>query len=150
MWRELLDATLSAMQQFNLQPQPPCSKQELDSLDAAVFANLNTRLPREYTEFLSIANGLDWNGLVILADKPRPLASRRNAVLEGIVEANLIYRDNPDMQDYLVLGEDGTVLFCQSVKTAKFVTLLAVGMTELESHETCGELLSSALKAHLP
>src|SRR5437763_1571215 len=133
MWRELLEAVVTKMTSVGLRPQPPCGADELGRTSRAVFGQLGIELPNEYRELLSIADGIDWNGLVFFASRSAPLDGFQDRHIEGILDANLGYRDDPDLARYLVLGEDGTVLFCTESGSARHVVLLKVGLTELGS-----------------
>jgi hypothetical protein len=145
----MLDSVLQDMRKYEYDRQPPCGKQERENLYAAVQKELGAALPREYLELLEVVNGLDYDGLVIFASKRGPYVDDPATDLEGIIEANSDYRDNPDMSDYLLFGEDGTVFYAQDLRSGRFVVCLTVGLTELESYPTCSELFVSAFKSHL-
>ncbi|RMD73398.1 MAG: SMI1/KNR4 family protein [Chloroflexi bacterium] len=49
--------------------QPACTKNQLEQLAAKVREELNTELPKDYTELLSYTNGISYNGLVIYASE---------------------------------------------------------------------------------
>lgn len=148
MWRELLTAILNGMRQFGFQPQPPCEEVDWFALSRAVQDSFGIAVPNEHLELLAITDGLDWNGLVLFGSKRRLIPGFTDRFAEGLVEANLAYRDNPDFSHYLILGDDGTVVFCADCQNSRYLVLTTVGLSELESYHTCEELLASALMSH--
>jgi len=95
-----------------------------------------------------LADGLDWNGLVIYASKRSQLVGSARTI-EGFIEGNIDYRDFDNCSDYLIFGDDGTVLFALQTKTQKYQVVTIVGLTVLESFDSFDDLLSNAFNGHL-
>ena len=149
MWNNLLNSIFIDMHQFGLKPQPPCGEQELIDLNLTINRIFGINLPNDYLELLAIVDGLDWNGLIILASQQRVITGYTDRYIDGILDRNLAYRDNLEMARYLVLGEDGTVMFSMDCHSGQYVVLSTAGLSVLESYATCSELLSSAMTSHL-
>jgi hypothetical protein len=66
MYETLLDSIIANKRQYGERPQPPRPANELARLRIQAQRDLSFDIPNEYSEFLSIANGLVWNGLCIL------------------------------------------------------------------------------------
>jgi hypothetical protein len=137
-----------SIKQWRLPCQPACGDAELATFQKRVQQIFGVSLPAEYVELLSIVNGWHNNGLTIYATTRGTLAGTANLMMDGLVEANSEFREVDLMSNYLVLGEDGTVFFAQDLRSGRFVVCLIVGLTELESYATCGELFVDALTAH--
>ena len=85
--------------------QPGCPSNQIDQLVKSVRENLGTTLPEGYIEFLSYTNGLMYNGLMIYASRETVLQGRQDVCIWGIVEANLLHRNDPFFNDFLVFGQ---------------------------------------------
>ncbi|MBD2633716.1 MULTISPECIES: YrhA family protein [Aphanizomenon] len=88
-YHQLLETIAQEHQKFQQSMQPPCNPQKLIQLKEKVENQLNCTLPDGYIEFLSITNGLDWNGLLIFASETIPIVGYTDRKIPGFVDMNL-------------------------------------------------------------
>ena len=129
LYRELA-ASLRA-NAFTRGPQPPLSAAGADRLRGEALAELGVGLPETYLALLRHADGVDYDGNVVFASRRGPLAGHPGRTIEGVVEANLDWRDlNPDDYDgLLVLGEANGAQLVRDLGTGRFQVLDPVGFT---------------------
>jgi len=99
MYAEQLDQVATEQARYGAVPQAPATEVELARLRRRASEELGVELPAEYEEFLKRVNGLDWNGVLLYATETTTIA--------GVVEMNLVLRDDPRFADLLALGSDG-------------------------------------------
>lgn len=128
--------------------QAPCSKEGLDRLVIRAATELAAKIPEGYLDFLRVANGLDWNGLVLYGAETASVAGQPNAVIEGVVDATLGWRDNSQDARQLVFGESGTCLYVYDPTTSSFQVRDRQSDSILEEYLDVSGLLDAALKAH--
>ncbi len=151
MWQNMVASAIETLQEYGVQPEPPCPESDIDALANRSRTLLGMELPLVYKELLRRQNGLDWNGLVIYASRRGNLHGFTDRTIEGLIEANLSWRDvDDDVKDYLVLGDHGETLFAYHNPTKKYRELDTCGLTVIKRHWDCGSLFVSALQAHLP
>ena len=143
LYRELSSALRVDAAEFGGRLQPPLSEPDADQLRADARRELGTRLPEAYVSLLLHADGLDYDGNVVFASRRAPLAGHPDRTLEGVVEANLDWRElNPDdYGDLLVLGESNGDQLVQDLGTQRFSVLDPVGFTTFEEFGTFEELI---------
>src|SRR5713101_4320885 len=142
----LLQQTAEKMKRYNLGLQAPCSKVDLERVVTRARDELGYLLPDGYVGFLSLANGLDWNGLTIFASERTPITGFPDRFIDGFIEANLAYRDYAPMKAYAVFGDDGVALFTYSITMAEYQVLTKVGLSVLKRFGTFTELLTRAMQ----
>ncbi len=149
MYQDLIKQIAEEMKRFGLTQQPACSPNDIEILKMNSFHELGHTIPDGYIAFLSVVNGLDWNGLVVYASKRSQIVGFSDRFIEGFVAGNLAYQDFEPMKDYLIFADDGDALFTYQISTSKFQVVTSVGLTLLESFNTFDELLYDALQCHL-
>lgn len=149
MYSHLLQAIAERMNKYGDRLQTPCTEAELKDLRQRVKSKLRCNLPDGYEAFLLKANGLDWNGLVVYASSRLPIYGYSDRFIEGLVEANLDWRDVDDLKSHLVLADDGTALYTLNLKANAYDVVTQVGLTRLMRFESFDKLLAEALNSHL-
>lgn len=149
MYQGLIKQIANEMQRFGLTQQPACSLNDIEILKRNALNELGHTIPDAYIAFLSVLDGLDWNGLVVYASKRSPIVGFTDRFIEGFVEGNLTYQDFEPLKDYLIFADDGDALFTYQISTSKYQVVTSVGLTLLESFNTFDELLYNALQSHL-
>jgi hypothetical protein len=149
MFNKLLDAVIERKRSRGKNLQPPCTAECLNSLGRQAKLQLGYEIPKEYANFLSEMNGLDWNGIVIYACARTPLVGYADRFIDGFIEANLDFREYEPMKDYVVFADDGVALFTWHVSNSKYEVITRVGLSSLESFRSIDELLANALAGHL-
>ena len=129
---QILEKIAQEQQEFQRSMQPPCSPKKLIKLKEKVEKQLNCTLPDGYIKFLSITNGLMWNGLQIFASETMPIVGCADVKILGFVDLNLIYRENEDCLDLLFFGESGidSYVYCISAKQYQILDRVSLSLTE--------------------
>lgn len=131
--------------------QPPASHEQLQKLASRASEELNYRFPATYLEMLSVADGIDSNGILLYASETQLLAgntARPDYIIEGVVEANLLWRDYESNQKYVFYGEAGDMVYCHNLTTDKFQIMDRISQdvdSEFDVFGTCEELFEKIL-----
>lgn len=149
MYDTLLDRIAKKMRSYGENLQPPVPPESLKSLENRVQLKLGCDLPWQYASFLTKANGLDWNGIVVYASDRMPVVGYVDRFIEGFVEANLDFRDHEPMSDYLVFADDGVALFTYHISISRYEVITRVGLTLLEAVNGFDALVANALSGHV-
>jgi hypothetical protein len=145
MFEDVLKPVVEEKQKYGLAMQSPCSDSGLASLKKRVKDELKTELDEGYESFLLETNGLDHGGLVIYASETMPLAGFDDRTLEGIVDANLGFRDVELFREFLVYGTSGEVNYACRLTDREFVTIDAVSFDLFDTFSSFKEMLEGAL-----
>ena len=146
---QILEKIAQEQQEFQQSMQPPCSPKKLIKLKEKVENQLNCTLPDGYIKFLSITNGLMWNGLQIFASETMPIVGCADVKILGFVDLNLIYRENEDCLDLLFFGESGidSYVYCISAKQYQILDRVSLSLTE--TFDSFEMLIYEAFQCHL-
>jgi hypothetical protein len=149
MLRQLLDELAAAQASYGEQRQPPCTDDRLERLGRQVREELGAEPPDEYAAFLRAQDGLNHNGLLVYASETAPVVGARDATIQGIVEANLGWRDHEPMVAYLVFGEGNMDLYVRNVETGAYHVMDRVPGNLVERYPSFDQLLDAAIRSHL-
>ncbi|WP_224247478.1 YrhA family protein [Hyalangium gracile] len=129
--------------------QSPCEPESVADLQLRAREQLGAELPPGYAEFLSLHNGLDWDGLVIYSCTTVPIVGHEDRFIEGFVESNLGYRDNDRMKRFLVLGDSDMYLYVYEAQAREFSVIDRVSLDRHEVFATFEEMLAAALRTRV-
>jgi hypothetical protein len=150
MYHELLDELVQWRKAHGLKMQPPASKPQIDLLRRRAAVELDYRIPERYLAFLRVLDGLSSNGLVLYASETTPMAGREDTVIEGLVEANLGWRDDPSHSPFVFFGEGEVGRYVFSQVESEFQVRDFQTDTLIERVTGIEELLATALRDHRP
>lgn len=145
----LLDRVRAEQARYGEAPQPPASDDDLAALVERARAVLGGAPPEAYLALLRRENGLNHNGLFLYGSEDRPLSSKPDVTLHGLVEANLLWRDAPGLTRYLLFGEGNLDLYGLHLETGAYHVLDRVPGNVIERHGTADALIAAAIRAHL-
>jgi len=145
--RTVLGGITAEKESYGMKMQPPCAEADITRLQREVKKKLHAELPPEFTSFLRLTDGLDYDGLVIFGHKTQPIAGCEKRALDGVVEANRRLRDNEELKAFLVLGESEDSLYAFDPKAARFVTLDNGSLERGTAFKTFGELFLDAMQS---
>jgi hypothetical protein len=149
MYDTLLNTIEERMHSYGESLQAPCPTECLKNLRLRAKLELGCDIPDQYGSFLTKANGLDWNGVVVYACERTPIVGYSDRFIDGFVEANLDFRDHEPMKDYLVFADDGVALFTYHITESKYEVITRVGLSLLESFNAFDDLLTNTLSGHM-
>src|SRR5215831_12763554 len=133
--------------QFGGLSQPPCSEEEIEQLRVRARAELSAEIPKDFTDFLRITNGLNFNGVFIYPSRTTPIAGSPRIEMEGFVEMNLIWREGVDPQgNYLFYADSDINLWGYNLAKAQY-ELRAKDCDDVEEvYESFDEMLVDVLR----
>jgi hypothetical protein len=149
MYQRLLDELEAERARYGGHRQPPCPEDRLTRLRQRVREELGAELPDEYAALLRSQDGVNYNGLFIYASETTRIVQARDASIQGIVEANLGWRDDERLRAYLVFGDGNMDLYARHLPTGAYHVLDRVPGNLIESYPSFEELLAAALRSHL-
>lgn len=120
LYADLLAEVAARCREFDQQLQPPAIPRDINSLRERARSELGVDVPDEYVAFLRLHDGLDWNGLVIYASHTTPIADDARYSIQGLVEANLAWREAEPHKDFLFFGESGVDIYCLHVSRREY------------------------------
>ncbi|MDR2906097.1 MAG: YrhA family protein [Helicobacteraceae bacterium] len=112
----LLEGLRKAREKYGDSPQKPATSKEVEKLNKAVMENFNIELSPVYKSILLKTNGFNENGVFLYGSETNLIAGYSDRYLEGIMEANEIWREDDDFSNYLFYAESDLYLFAQSLK----------------------------------
>jgi hypothetical protein len=127
--------------------QPPCKPGELETLRYELKQRFRMDVPRGYEDLLRITNGIDFNGTLIFAAKTTPHVNRPGKVIEGLIEANDIRRENADQ--LLIFGESGMEMYAYNLQTDTWGIVDEVSLDLYERFNSFDDLIATALRKRL-
>ena len=127
--------------------QPPASKLSLRTLPARVLDEFGLSLDDAYLEFLSVCNGLDFNGTLFFASDTTASVNNPRHSIEGVVEANRVRRENAEF--LLVYGESGMEMYAFDSRQRDFAMIDQVSLDRYETFRSLPALIGAALKKRL-
>ena len=131
---------------YKQQMQPPITKDQGEELRKQSVSRLGALPPDEYTEFLSIHNGLDWDGLSIYASTRTNIVGHTDREIGGFIEENLSRRAVTRWGQILVFGDTGDECYCLDLAHRRFCSIDAVSVERLEEYESFGDMIREAFE----
>jgi hypothetical protein len=150
MYEELLKEHVDSKTKYGERPQPPCDEPTLARLRERSERELGAEVPEAYDAFLRTMNGLDSNGLVIYAAETTPVAGQEDLRIEGFVDANLGYRDEPSHRGFLYFAESGTSFYALDLEGKTYRLLDRQSHSPMEEFASLEALLARALEENRP
>ncbi|HEX8326888.1 MAG TPA: YrhA family protein [Hymenobacter sp.] len=142
----LVNTVLDRLKQYEVKKQPPLSKKSQEVFRRRVADTLSYELPPVYLGLLAVADGLDWNGIVLYASETR-LRDDDELDAQGLLEANIQLRlaHTPD-KDFVYFAESGMDAYRHNLAANKFeVADRVVGDSVFEPFDTAEELFQHLL-----
>lgn len=150
MYQQLLKEHIDDKAAYGESPQPPASKAQLEELRDKAKKELGADLPAAYYHLLEKTNGVDSNGMVIYGSETAPIVGYEDRFIQGLVEANLIWRDLESHKRYVFFGDASTSMYAYDVEDGSYKLLDRSSNDTLEEFKTFEELLQRALEENHP
>ena len=108
----LLAQAVIGLRDYEAVLQPPASEAALAALQAGAQAALGLPVPAGYLTFLRLADGLNWDDLLIYGSGPHPLVTEPTVFVRDLVATNLAWRRaEPAAPPRLYLAENQDLLY---------------------------------------
>jgi hypothetical protein len=148
MYQELLKDAKKLMVSCGRHPQPPCSGPAVERLRARAHAELGAAIPDAYAAFLELTNGFEWNGLVVYASETTPMTGYADRFIQGLVEANGIWREYEPHRELLIFGDGDISLYAFNIRLSEYQILDRQSDTLLSVVGSFEALVARALEDH--
>lgn len=148
MWKKALIEVEKQIREHDLEMQPPASESELKAVVNDAKRILGVDLPDDYLQFLRLANGLNWNGVFMYGSKSSQIVGT-TYTLQGIVEANEIWRDYEGHKKYIFFGDSDMSLYGQELITREYKELDRSSNSLIQTYKDFDEMLTDVLKLSL-
>ena len=121
--------------------QPAATPEAVALLTKRATEELRYSLPVFYLELLQTTDGVARNGIQVYGTQTQRIQGlARESYIEGLVEANLVWRDFELNKDYIFFAESGSDLYQHNLQTNLFEVADRVGRTVFDTFATAEEL----------
>ncbi|WP_299406698.1 YrhA family protein [uncultured Roseobacter sp.] len=129
--------------------QGAAAPDQIEALRLEAETRLSARLPDDFLTYLSLSNGTDFNGLILYGANKSPDAPGPAGFWQGLVAANLAWREGGDHKDYVILGETGMDLLTVDLLGENAVGRDRVSGEVTERFLSAGAMIETYLTSHL-
>ena len=150
-FREVLDAIVREMRPYtpSFELHPPATEAEIDDLRRQAVRSLGAELPEAYLDLLRLADGVQFDGVIVYASHRAPDADP-HAAPPSLVEANLSLREADVFGDYVVFGGADDLLLALHRPTGEYQALDPFGLDADEAFDSFNALVLWAYGKRLP
>ncbi len=126
--------------------QPPATLETIAALRAQAIDKLNYSLPAFYFELVQNTDGIARNGIQLYSTHTQRIHGlARESFTDGLVEANLVWREFEPNKGYVFFAESGSDLYQHNLQTNQFEVADRVGRTVFTTFATAEELFATVL-----
>jgi len=129
--------------------QEPASTEEVAGARQDLEARLGARLPEGYVALLTQANGIAYNGLVLYGAGQDPERRSPGEFWQGLLAANLLWREGPGHDGYLILGDTGLELLTVDLDGSGACLRDKISGEVNEAFDTIEAAIETCLRRHL-
>lgn len=126
-----------------------CSLKELDIFSKKVKEKLKNNLPNEYIDFLSITNGIEYNGLIIYGVDKSIVDKAGKQNVTGYIESNLIWYENEHQKEYMFFGDGNISWYCYDINKNLYVELDKPSGELVQEFSSFDDMIENALEISL-
>ncbi len=124
MWTDKIEEIKARRAKRNRFLNSGCSTTHLERFQEGVTKLFNYKLPKEYIEFLSYINGIEYNGLVLYGvDNTITNDENTNQEVTGYIETNEIWYENEHQKAYMFFGDGNISWYCYDIERDIYVEL---------------------------
>ena len=145
MWKEKLELIRERRVKRNRHLNEGCSQEEIDILQQEVNNIFQYDLPEEYVAFLSVINGLEYNGLVIYGIDENLIDKKNNQNVTGYIDTNQIWYENEEQKKYMFFGDSDMSWYCYNISKKTYVELDKPSGELEQEFDNFADMLESAL-----
>lgn len=118
-------------------------------LKSAAAGQLSANIPADFLDFLALSSGTDFNGLVLCGADQSPDAPGAGGFWQGLVTANLVWREDGQHSCYIILGETGMDLLTVDLNGENATSRDRISDDEVERFPSVQALIEHYLAIHL-
>jgi len=115
------------------------SNKEIESFKKWIVKRYGEIDISEYINMVELANGIDFNGLVIY--------SLKNESEESIYEVNDIWHENIHLKNYLFYADSDTSWYCYDVNNKRFCELDKPSGEVIQTYSTFDDMINVAIES---
>ena len=121
--------------------EPPASESEIKDFSDRLQKFYNTNLPDQYESFLRMANGLEFNGLIIYGTKNSESAPEFSQL--DFFKMNEIWQGSPRARELsvIILGESSSGVLTYDKSANQFQYRDRIGLDRVEPYPSFNEML---------
>lgn len=149
MIKKLLNQISKIEQKYGGELPPPAHPKEIELLDSLVNSRFGVKLPKQYISFLSLVNGLDFNGLVVYGVDGSLLQQKHDNIVYGLIETNEIWHENDWQKKYLFFGDSDIGWLCFNISSQKYEEIDKPSGTLMNEYNDFDSMLIDALNERL-
>lgn len=141
-FREILDAIVREMRLYSpsFVLRPPAAESDLTDLRRAAVTELGVDLPEPYLDLLRLADGVQFDGVIVYASHRAPGDDAHTAPPD-LVGSNLSLREADAFSDYVVFGGADDLLLVLHRPTGEYQALDPFGLDADEVFDSFDALI---------
>jgi hypothetical protein len=144
-YQDALEAIRQQEREWGAPNQPPATPKALERLKVTSLATLDYDVDPAYLHFLTLTDGLHFNGFVVFASSIVPIAGEPGLSIGGFVETNLQLRNSPVHRRLVAFGEAGDEFYALDLRRRKFAQLDHPSLDVLESFDSFDDMMAFML-----
>jgi hypothetical protein len=148
-YHDSLDSIRAWARSRGYPPQPPASESTLSALKQESLARLGYEVDPQYLRFLSLSDGLAFNGYTVFASRIAPLAAHPDRLLGGFVETNVELREAEPNLAFVAFGESGNERYVFDLQRKTFAELDHPSLDVLQQFPSFDDMLAYMLSRAL-
>ena len=149
MWKDKLEEIKIRRERRNRFLNDGCSADELNIFKQAVAEKFNYTLPLEYIDFLSLINGLEYNGLILYGIDENIVDKTNKQKVTGYIDSNEIWYENEWQKKYIFFGDGNISWFCFDISKNNYVELDKPSGELQQEFSGFAEMIEYALESSL-
>lgn len=131
---------------FGEPPRPAASTADIEALVAATKRKLGAELPEQYIDFLTISDGLNYDGLYVYDTKSTNMQQTLRDFWHGFVYSNELWRKNSENKSYLIFANDDMDLYVQVSSSGAFQSMDKMAYDLFDQYESFDAMMIAALE----
>ena len=149
MWKEKIELIRERRARRNRHLNEGCSQEEINMLQKEVNNKFQYYLPEDYVEFLSVINGLEYNGLVIYGIDEDLINVENNQNVTGYIDTNQIWYENEEQREYMFFADNDMSWYCYNMNKKTYMELDKPSGELEQEFDSFADMLESALENSL-
>lgn len=137
MIKEKILKLANVLEEYGQNILEPASNEEIEAFQKWVIDKYGEIDIDEYIYLVKLANGIEFNGLVIY--------SLKSESEESIYDSNDIWHENINLKEYLFYGDSDITWYCFDVNNKIFSELDKPSGEVIKTYETFNDMLNVAL-----